>query len=116
MGPGEGAGSRSRLGLGDEWTGPSLPLPGPGAAECLACVGSGRGGGGVVVALRVGANLAGPGLTAGLGAHRGVKPTGSRGKQRGGGTAVATRGQGVCLNGESELNSTSAFCSQWDLQ
>lgn len=61
MGPGEGAGSRSRLGLGDEWTGPSLPLPGPGAAECLACVGSGRGVGGVVVALRCRGELGGPG-------------------------------------------------------
>lgn len=41
-----------------------------------------------------------------------VKPPGSRGKQRGGGTGVATRWQGVCLNGESEPNATSAFYSQ----
>ena len=62
MGPGEGARSRSRLGLGDEWTGPSLPLPPPGAAECSGWWGGWPKG--------VGANSEGPAV--GLRAHYGV--------------------------------------------
>lgn len=43
------------------------PVSGPGAAECLGCCGAGSG-----WPKGVGANLAGHGLTAGRGTHRGV--------------------------------------------
>lgn len=61
MGPGEGARSNSQLGLGDEWTGPSLHLPGPDAVEWWGMWPKG-----------VWSNLADPSLTAGLRAHHGV--------------------------------------------